>query len=112
MRKQLQKWDVTGVNLLSKCGPRVFVPPQISAESVTSREQKKLDLTNIFQLLWYNSNKDLIAVFGEAGMGKTTACRDIIRAWTEKEPERYQGMNDMFKLALYIPLRRIESSKR
>ena len=74
--------------------------------------RKKLDLTDIFQLLWYNSNNDLIAVFGEAGMGKTTACRDIIRAWTEKEPERYQGMNDMFKLALYIPLRRIESSKR
>ena len=113
MRKQLQKWDdVTGVNLLSKCGPCVFVPPQISAESVTSREQKKLDLTDIFQLLRYNSNNDVIAVFGEAGMGKTTACRDIIEAWTEKKNERYQGMNDMFKLALYIPLRRIESSKR
>ena len=78
MRKQVQKWDVTGVNLLSKCGSSVFVPPQISAESVTSREKKKLDATDIFQLLRYNSNNDVIAVFGEAGMGKTTACRDII----------------------------------
>ena len=90
----------------------MFVPPQISAESVTLRKKKKLDATDIFQLLRYNTSNDLIAVFGEAGMSKTTACRDIIEAWTEKKNERYQRMNDMFKLALYIPLCRIESSKR
>ena len=112
MSEQLQKWDVTGVNLPSKCGPSVFVPPQISAESVTSREKKKLFATDIFELLQNNTSNGLIAVFGEAGMGKTTACRDIIEAWTEKKNERYQGMNDQFKLALYIPLRRIENSKR